>query len=134
MPAGVHPDPDKVYEIQNLPAPACVNELQQFLGIVQYMSPFIPKLAEHTDPLRALNKKDVDWQWTPSHDKAFQQLKTMICDECTLTYFDPKQPTVIQVDASLKGLGAALIQNGKPIAFSSKALTDTEKRYANIER
>ena len=40
----------------------------------------------------------------------------------------------IQVDASQVGLGAALLQNGKPIAFASKALTETECRYANIER
>ena len=40
----------------------------------------------------------------------------------------------IQVDASQVGLGAALLQNGKPVAFASKALTKTECRYANIER
>ena len=40
----------------------------------------------------------------------------------------------IQVDASQVGLGAALLQNGKPVAFASKALTKTERQYANIER
>ena len=40
----------------------------------------------------------------------------------------------IQVDASQVGLGAALLQNGKPVAFASKALTKTECRYVNIER
>ena len=40
----------------------------------------------------------------------------------------------IQVDASQVGLGAALLQNGKPIAFASKALAKTKCRYANIER
>ena len=40
----------------------------------------------------------------------------------------------IQVDASQVGLGAALLQNGKPVAFASKALTKTECQYANIER
>ena len=40
----------------------------------------------------------------------------------------------IQVDASQVGLGAALLQNGKPIDFASKALTDTECLYANIDR
>ena len=52
----------------------------------------------------------------------------------TLTYFDPNIPAKIEVDASMNGLGAALIQSGKPIAFSSNALTPTESRYANIER
>ena len=43
-------------------------------------------------------------------------------------------PTVLQVDSSLYGLGAVLMQEGRPIAFASKLLTDTESHYANIER
>lgn len=132
--SGVHPDPEKIDEIQRLRSPQSVTEVQQFLGIVQYMSPFIPNLADHTEILRSMTKKDSVWSWTASHEKSFQKLKSLICSECTLTYFDPKLPTTIQVDASKKGLGAALVQQGKPIAFASKALTDVEQRYANIER
>ena len=50
------------------------------------------------------------------------------------TYFDPKKETILQVGASMKGLGAALTQDHKPVAFTSKALTDVEARYANIGR
>ncbi|XP_022099493.1 uncharacterized protein LOC110984016 [Acanthaster planci] len=132
--SGVHPDPDKVQDIHALPAPGTVNELQQFLGFVQYLAPFVPRLADHTDTLRALLRKDSDWQWNESHQKAFDHVKSLITAECTLTYFNPHKPTVVQVDASSKGLGAALLQDGKPIAFASKALTATEQRYANIER
>ena len=64
----------------------------------------------------------------------FEALKESIHSEMTLAYFDPNIPAEIEVDASMNGLGAALIQSGKPIAFSSKALTPTESRYANIER
>ena len=52
----------------------------------------------------------------------------------TLTYFDPKKETILQVGASMKGLGAALTQDHKPVAFTSKALTDVKARYVNIER
>ena len=51
----------------------------------------------------------------------------------TLAYFDCTKPVVIQIDASEYGLGAALLQDGRPIAFASKTLTDIETRYANIE-
>ena len=51
-----------------------------------------------------------------------------------LRYYDPSKKSTIQVDASSRGLGEALIQEGKPIAFASKSLTETEQRYANIER
>ena len=49
-------------------------------------------------------------------------------------YYDPSKKSVIQVDASSRGLGAALIQEGKPIALASKYLTETEQRHAYIER
>ncbi|KAK3739351.1 hypothetical protein RRG08_041671 [Elysia crispata] len=52
----------------------------------------------------------------------------------TLSYYDPKKATILEVDISMTGIGAALIQDGKPIAFASKSMTDTESRYANIER
>jgi hypothetical protein len=98
------------------------------------MSPFFANFADHTDALRALTHKGSEWEWTAAHQKAFDNVKSLISTECTLTYFDPKKPTIVQVDASLKGLGAALIQDNKPIAFASKTLTGAEKRYANIER
>ena len=51
-----------------------------------------------------------------------------------LYYYNPSKKSVIQVDTSSRGLGAALIQEGKPIVFASKSLTETELHYANIER
>ena len=60
--------------------------------------------------------------------------KALISTATTLAYFDPRKPVVIQTDASKQALGAALLQNDRVIAFASKSLSDTEKRYANIER
>ncbi|KAK7088654.1 hypothetical protein V1264_022553 [Littorina saxatilis] len=131
---GVHPDPDKCSEIQALPAPKSVTDVQRFLGIVQFMSPFIPKLSDKTAPLRALTKKGVSFEWNSSLQKVFDDLKASICKDTALSFFDVSKKTTIQVDASKIGVGAALLQDGKPIAFASKALTDTEQRYANIER
>ena len=54
--------------------------------------------------------------------------------EVTLAYFDPNKVSVIQVDTSSRGLGAALLQDGRPAAFASKSLTAAEQKYANIER
>ena len=42
-------------------------------------------------------------------------------------------PSMLQVDASMRSLGATLFQNNKTIAFASKALKDAETQYANIE-
>ncbi|GFR59525.1 zinc knuckle domain containing protein [Elysia marginata] len=69
----VHPDPAKCDNIKEKPAPTTVKELQQFMGMIQYMSPFIPKLSSHTDPLRKLLHKDAAWQWTETHQKSFEK-------------------------------------------------------------
>ena len=131
---GAHPDPKRVEDIKALPPPSNEAELQQFLGIVTYMSPFIPHMSQHTAILRDLLKKEADFQWTANHEEAFQKVKKLIRKEATLAYFDPNKESVIQVDASSRGLGAALLQDGRPIAFASKSLTPTEQKYSNIER
>ena len=69
-------------------SPKNVTETQQFLILVQYMSPFIPCLSESTQPLRALLHKDVEWQWTSSHEQSFIKLKNAIHEDLTSRYFD----------------------------------------------
>ena len=129
---GVHPEPGKVNAIHALPAPTNVTELQEFLGLVTYLSPFIPGLSTLTAPLRELLKKDTDFSWNHTYDIAFEWVKEAVISDTTLRYFNPSLPVTIQVDASQVGLGAALLQNGKPITFASEALTKTKCWYANI--
>ncbi|MCG8624490.1 MAG: hypothetical protein MJE68_21165, partial [Proteobacteria bacterium] len=67
---------------------------------------------------------------------SFQKIKDLITKTASqpLRYYDQTKPVTVQADASQRGLGACLVQEGQPIAFASKSLTDTETRYANIER
>ena len=102
--------------------------------MVTYLSPFIPQLSSHTATLRGLLKTDVEYSWNATYQVAFDKLKSLVCEDTTLRYFNTKKPVTIQVDASGKGLGATLIQNDGPVTFASKALTPTEQRYANNER
>ena len=51
-----------------------------------------------------------------------------------LRYFDVNKDITLSVDASSEGLGVVLIQEGQPVAFGSRALTDCQKRYAQIEK
>ena len=92
------------------------------------MAPFIPRLSDHTANLRELLKKYAEYEWSSSHQKSLQDIKDIICKEMLLCYYDPSKKSTIQVDASSRGLGAALIQEGKPIAFASKSLIETKQR------
>ena len=131
---GVHPDPSKVRAVKSMPVPSNKTQLQEFLGMVTYLSPFIPNLSSRTSDLRDLLRQDREFVWTENHQKALDALRDQICESATLRYFDKNKPTVVQVDASSKGLGAVLLQDGQPVAYASKALSDAETRYANIER
>ena len=137
---GMHPDPKKVQGITEMTAPMDKQQLQSFLGMVNYMGTFIPNLSHHTEPLGAMLKKDNVFHWEEQQTRSFQQVKTLIAKANTipLRYYDRNLPVTVQADASLRGLGVCLIQkhNGKdqPIAFASKSLTDAYTRYVNIER
>ena len=131
---GIHPDPKKVDDLRNMPTPRNKKELQEFLGFITYMAPFIPNLSSQSACLRDLLKNDVSFIWEPHHELCFEALKNCITADSTLQYYDTSVMPVLQVDASLRGLGASLLQNGRPVAFASKSLSDIETRYACIER
>ena len=84
--------------------------------------------------LRKLTEKDAEWCWLTAHKEAVGQIQRMISTAPVLAYYDVTKPVIIQCDASQTGLGAALLQDGHPIAYSSRALTETERNYAQIEK
>ena len=130
---GIKPDPMKIQAVQDLPTPQTQKQLQSFLGLVNYLQPFLPGIASKTTFLR---EQISQWDWNPSTDNSFQKLKQWICNtllKTTLAYYDRHQPLTVHTDASEYGLGAALLQNNRPIAFASKTLTDVDTHYANIE-
>uniref|UniRef100_A0A3B1IJ30 Reverse transcriptase/retrotransposon-derived protein RNase H-like domain-containing protein n=1 Tax=Astyanax mexicanus TaxID=7994 RepID=A0A3B1IJ30_ASTMX len=133
-PDGVESCPKKVKAILQLGAPDNKQELQSFLWLVNFMSNFIPNLAQKTVCMRGLLKKDVRCTWTAEMQTEFDSVKAGISQAMKLTHFDPVKQVVIETDASLKGLGAVLLQDGCPVKFLSKSLTDTESEYSNIER
>ena len=83
--------------------------------------------------MRQLIKKTVEFAWNSTYDKAFRQAKLHVANAATLKYFDPLKPIVLECDASGTGIGGTLLQDSQPVTFISQALTDTQKRYSNIE-
>ena len=129
-PQGVHPDPEKVKVIMEMPAPSDKKGVERLLGTINYLAKFIPDMSTKTLPIRELLKWDVVFEWGPSQDRAFQEIKEILSAAPVLAFYDVTKPVVITCDASKSGLGAALLLENKPIAYTSRALSDAETQYA----
>ena len=137
---GLQPADDKLQAIKNMKVPDNAAELLTLLGMINYLNRFSVKLAEFTAPLRELTKKGVHYRWEPHHQTSLDRIKNELDSTRILSYYDtnPTTTTILQCDASQVGLGAWIRQehNGeeKIVAMAYRALTDTERRYSNIER
>ena len=85
-------------------------------------------------PLRKLTNDDVKWMWTESQQQAFETVRSMLTNAPVLAFYDPEKELRLENDASEYGLGSVLMQEDKPVAYASRTLTETEKRYAQLEK
>lgn len=106
--------------------------VQRLHGLANYLTRFLEKLADICEPLRQLPRKGTDWNWSEVPENAFTRIKKAATQALVSGYFDPAQETVLQCDASDTGHGATLLQNGQPVAYASRSLTDTERSYGQI--
>ncbi|XP_029653414.1 uncharacterized protein K02A2.6-like [Octopus sinensis] len=132
---GVKPGPAKVEAIRDIKDPKDRKELRSFMGLINYMGAFIPKLADHTANLRELNKDDVEFDWCASHTQDFNAIKKLISKETTLQYYDRRKPVTLQVDASMRGVGAALIHMPLKLSHPQRQVKDlTAKTITTVAR
>ena len=134
----ISPDPEKVKTIKGMPFRSSKQDLQRFLGMIAYLSKFIPQLSEETHLLRELLKKDAIWKFTLTHRNQFDKLRSMVSEKISLKFFNPKLPTKIACDSSKFGIGATLEQKHgdvwHPVAFKSRSCTSAEQNYCPLER
>ncbi|XP_026747201.1 uncharacterized protein K02A2.6-like [Trichoplusia ni] len=136
---GLKKAPEKIKAMLEAPVPSNINQLQSFLGLINYYRNFVPNASTILSPLYDLLKKGSKWGWTDNHDKAFKTIKQVMTSEQVLAHFDPNARIILTVDASPSGLGAVLSQVGldgveRPISFVSRTLNSAEKRYAQIQK
>jgi hypothetical protein len=136
---GIFPDPAKVAAIHDYRQPTDLTSLRGFLGLCNQLGSFIPDLAQVMTPLQELLKKEVQWQWLPEQELAFQQTKDILTSKLIIKLFNAKLKTELLADAlTLHGLGFSLLQrdtNGSPhlICCGSQSLSQAKTRYTMIE-
>ena len=96
---------------------------------------FLPCLSEIAQQIRQLTNKDAKFIWLKQHNESFEQIRKLVTRHPMLKYYNILHPEVtIQCDASEKGLGATLLQNSQPVAFTSRTLSHVEQWYAQKEK
>lgn len=128
---GIVPDEKKVQAILNMPEPEDEAAVRRFCGMVQYLARFIPHLSQDLAPLHALKSKG---EWSQECSQAFSNVKKKLTEPPVLTYYNCNEELVVQVDSSKDGMGAVLLQDGKPIEYASRSFKPNEKNWAQIEK
>lgn len=136
---GIEADPGKIKAITEMPVPKDAADVKRFLGMVNYVGKFSPRIAELTQPLRELLKTDTEWVWGSAQQRAFDELKRELSSPAVLAQYSLNRETKVAADASSFGLGGVLSQmqpsgEWRPVAFISRSMTTTERRYAQIEK
>ena len=143
---GIKPMPEKISAILVIEPPRNVKELRRFLGMVQYyrdlwerrseyLAPLTDLVGEcgHTKETRRCKTKKKPWHWNDTHQKAFEDIKrTMACD-VSLAYPNYSIPFEVYTDASSRQLGAVIVQNNRPLAYFSRKLSETQRKYSVTE-
>ena len=130
---GIKAEPGKLAAVANWQAPTTRLQVQQFMGLVNYVRKFIPDLSRLAAPLYANMGANTTFAWTPECIQAFATIKHTLQDPPMLAYPNPEQPYELIADASCTGCGAILVQEGRPIAFCSAKFTPAETRYTTTE-
>ncbi|KAG9458426.1 hypothetical protein H6P81_002934 [Aristolochia fimbriata] len=127
-------DKAKTQAIADWIEPTKVADLRSFLGLVNYYRRFIKSFSAKAAPLTDLLKKKENWCWSPKCQKAFDDLKPAATEEPVLHLADFNKPFQVLTDASDFAIGGVLEQDGHPIAYESRKLNETERRYTVQER
>ena len=143
---GIEADPKKVERILNWPIPRSSSDVRAFLGLVRYVASFLPNLAEYTSILTPLTTKPADKvfpEWTQLHQRAFDQIKSLVLSRDCLTTINHDNhgdnKIFVACDASDKRTGAVLTygptkETARPVAFESTQLKGAELNYPVHEK
>lgn len=136
---GITADPQKTRAVVAMEKPTNRTELRRFMGMVNQLNKFTPNIAELSQPLRELLSSKRAWFWGTAQDAALEAIKKELTQPIVLALYDVDAELKISSDASAYGLGAVLLQRHsdsqwKPVAYASRRMSETERRYSQIEK
>ncbi|GJR21855.1 putative reverse transcriptase domain-containing protein [Tanacetum coccineum] len=130
---GIHVDPVKIESIKDWAYPKTPTEIRQFLGLAGYYRRFIERFSKIARSMTKLTQKKVKFVWGDKQEAAFQLLKQKLCSAPILALHEGSEDFITYCDASIKGLGAVLMQREKVIAYASRQLKIHKKNYTTYD-
>ena len=133
---GIHVDADKMQHIHEWRRPRTFNNMQCFLGLVQYLAHYMPDISAYTTSLSGCVRNSCPFEWTPLLEKCFESIKTLALKAPILKPIDYDNPDPIWVitDGSKAGVGAVYGQGPdwktcQPAGFMSKKFSNAQQHY-----
>jgi hypothetical protein len=131
---GIRPMESLVRSVREFPVPEDDKAVKRFVHLAGYYRRFIANFGSKAAPMTVLLRKGVPWEWGEKQQSAFEGLKKELTERPLLVYPDFEKPFKLVTDASMVGLGAALMQDQRkgeqPIAYASKVNSPTVSKYS----
>jgi hypothetical protein len=131
---GIQVDEEKVRAIQDWPSPTSVGNVRSFHGLASFYRRFVKDFSSLATPLTEVIKKNVGFRWGEEQEKAFQIIKEKLTNAPLLSLPNFSKTFEIECDASGVGIGAVLMQEGRPIAYFSEKLSGAPLNYPTYDK
>ena len=134
---GIHPDADKLHRIREWRTPRNYHDVQRFVGLVNYVSNFLPDITTYTAPLQCMVQNGTPFFWRPIHQRCFEMIKRICCKTPIIRpiRYKTDKPIWLICNASKTGVGAMYGQGPtwkscRPAGFMSKKFSSAQQHYA----
>ena len=131
---GIKMDPQKTAVIDAWPVPRDIHQLRSFVGLATYFRRFVQGFSRLVSPLTNLLRGKAQWHWSDQCQQAFMNTKIALTSHPVLVMPDYSKPFEVVCDASVTGIEAVLLQEGRPVAYKSRKLSSAEHNYNTGEQ